>query len=173
MVKIIQRENPTLRAIAKPVNPEEISSTKIQTIIKKMIVALESQDDGVAIAAPQINESYRIFVISKKAFELTQRHKHKAGAHMVCINPVITKLSKDRKELEEGCLSVRYLYGKVSRAHKATISALDEHGKPFTLGASGLLAQIFQHEIDHLDGILFIDKAKHVEEIIPENKNTN
>lgn len=173
MVKIIQRENPTLRAVAKPVDPEDIGSSRIQTIIKKMIIALESQDDGVAIAAPQIDESYRIFIVSKKAFELSARHKNRAGKHMICINPVITKLSKDRKLLEEGCLSVRYLYGKVSRAHKATISALDEHGKPFTLGASGLLAQIFQHEIDHLDGILFIDKAKNLEEIIPERKDTN
>lgn len=169
MTEIIQREHPTLRRIAQLVPEKEITGSKIKKIIDQMVVALESQDDGVAIAAPQIDKSYRIFVVSHKVFELTQKHKHKAaGKHMVFINPVIIKLSKDRKNLEEGCLSVRYLYGKVSRAHKATVEALDEKGVKFTMGASGLLAQIFQHEIDHLDGILFIDKAKHVEEIIPE-----
>jgi peptide deformylase len=71
--------------------------------------------------------------------------------------------------MEEGCLSVRYLYGKVRRSKKATIEAYNEHGKKFTAGASGILAQIFQHETDHLNGILFIDKAKQIEEILPEH----
>ncbi len=172
MVTIIQREHPTLRTIAKPVPEKEITGAKIKKIIEDMIIALESQDDGVAIAAPQIDVPYRIFIVSHKVFALTKRHKDRVGKNLVCINPVITKLSKDKKNLEEGCLSVRYLYGKVSRSHKATIEATDEHGTAFSLGASGLLAQIFQHEMDHLDGILFIDKAKNVEEIIPEVKQT-
>ena len=70
--------------------------------------------------------------------------------------------------MEEGCLSVRYLYGKVSRANKVTIEAFDESAKKFTRGASGILAQIFQHETDHLDGVLFIDKAKDLTEVLPE-----
>lgn len=169
MIEIIQRDHPTLRTVAQPVAQKDISSAKIKKVIQNMITALASQDDGVAIAAPQINAPYRIFVVSHKVFELTKRHKHATGKDMVFINPVITKLSKDKKNLEEGCLSVRYLYGKVFRSHKATVEALDETGAKFTIGASGLLAQIFQHEIDHLDGILFIDKAKNVEEIIPEH----
>lgn len=169
MPEIIQKEHPTLRKIAEPVPEALITSAKIKKIIKDMTVALESQDDGVAIAAPQINEPYRIFVVSHKVFELTAAHKDKRGKNMVFINPVITKLSKDKKNLEEGCLSVRYLYGKVSRSHKASLTAQDENGVSFTMKASGLLAQIFQHEIDHLDGILFIDKAKNIEEIIPEH----
>ena len=82
---------------------------------------------------------------------------------MISINNLVFLIAKlngyviDKKNLEEGCLSVRYLYGKVSRSHKATVEALDETGTKFTMGASGLLAQIFQHEIDHLDGTLFID----------------
>lgn len=169
MIEIIQRDHPTLRRIAEPVAEKEIGSAKIKKVIQNMISALKSQDDGVAIAAPQIDAPYRIFVVSHKVFEITKRHKHATGKDMVFINPVITKLSKDKKNLEEGCLSVRYLYGKVSRSHKATVEALDETGTKFTMGASGLLAQIFQHEIDHLDGILFIDKAKNVEEMIPEH----
>ena len=71
-------------------------------------------------------------------------------------------------KVDEGCLSVRWLYGKVERAEKITVRAYDENGKPFTMGASGLLAQAFQHEIDHLNGILFIDKATDLKEMIPE-----
>lgn len=169
MIEIIQQNHPTLRTVAQPVAEKDITSAQIKKVIQNMITALTSQDDGVAIAAPQIDAPYRIFVVSHKVFEITKRHKHATGKDMVFINPVITKLSKDKKNLEEGCLSVRYLYGKVSRSHKATVEALDESGIKFTMGASGLLAQIFQHEIDHLDGILFIDKAKNVEEIIPEH----
>ena len=75
--------------------------------------------------------------------------------------------------MEEGCLSVRYLYGKVSRGLKATIEAHDENGKKFERGGTGLLAQIFQHEVDHLNGILFIDKTKYVEEILPKQHRSH
>lgn len=173
MVDIIQKEHPTLRTTSREVPVGEIGTPAINKIIEDMITAMESQDDGVAIAAPQIGKSYRIFVVSHKVFDLVPGHKQRRGKHMVCINPVITKLSKDKKNLEEGCLSVRYLYGKVARSHKASVTALDETGTSFTINGSGLLAQIFQHEVDHLNGILFIDKAKNVEEIIPENLPTN
>ncbi|MFA6000113.1 MAG: peptide deformylase, partial [Candidatus Paceibacterota bacterium] len=83
---------------------------------------------------------------------------------LVFINPKISKMSKDKEWLMEGCLSVRPLYGKTWRSKKATITAYDENGKKFVRGASGLLAQIFQHETDHLNGILFIDHAKEVRE---------
>ena len=75
--------------------------------------------------------------------------------------------------MEEGCLSVRYLYGKVVRSQKATVAAYDASGRKFTKGASGIVAQIFQHEVDHLNGILFIDKARSVEEVIPEHIQKN
>jgi peptide deformylase len=73
--------------------------------------------------------------------------------------------------MPEGCLSVRWLYGDVERSTQATVTAYDEHGESFVRGASGLLAQIFQHEIDHLDGILFIDKAHNLEEVTPEKNH--
>ncbi len=84
---------------------------------------------------------------------------------LVFINPEIIKLSRKKRWAPEGCLSVRWLYGEVSRSEKATVRGFDEHGKPFMRGASGLLAQIFQHETDHLNGLLFIDKARNVEKI--------
>jgi len=169
MVTIIQKEHPTLRTTSREVPLDEITTPAIKKIIEDMITALESQDDGVAIAAPQIGKSYRIFVVSHKVFEISPGHKKRRGKNMVFINPLITKLSKDKKNLEEGCLSVRYLYGKVARSHRVTVEAMDETGTSFTMSTSGLLAQIFQHEVDHLNGILFIDKAKNVEEIIPEH----
>ena len=86
---------------------------------------------------------------------------------LVFINPKISKLSRDKDWMPEGCLSVRWLYGKTFRSKKATITAYDENGQKFTRGASGLLAQIFQHETDHLNGVLFIDHAKDVKEELP------
>ena len=175
MKKILQKEAPALRDIAKSVPPEEIPRPRIQKILKEMKSALASQDDGVAIAAPQIGYPLRMFVISNKVFKINktvEKDSVSTEKDSVFINPVIKKMSREKSSVEEGCLSVRYLYGKVSRANKSTIVAYDEYGKKFERGGTGLLSQIFQHEVDHLNGILFIDKAKYVEEIPPEN-NTN
>ncbi len=168
MIEIIQNGHPTLRKIAEPVALKDITSPKIKKVLADMKKALSSQDDGVAIAAPQINVSLRIFVVSGKVFDedfirgkIQENIKHD---DMVFINPVFLKMSKDRKLLKEGCLSVRPLYGNVRRSTKASVEAYNEKGEKFKLDGSGLLAHIFQHEIDHLDGILFIDKAKNIHE---------
>ncbi len=182
MIPIVQKDHPVLRKVAKEMAVSEIRSRKIVSILRRMKTALDSQEDGVAIAAPQIGESLRIFVVSERAFDVpddvAERQKrpkdpNKHYGHLIFINPVITKISKDKTLLEEGCLSVRYLYGKVRRASKATVKAFNEKGKSFTRGASGLIAQIFQHEIDHLDGVLFIDKAVDVKEMPPERQPDN
>ena len=173
MLKIVQKENGVLREIAKEVPKEDIGKPKIKKILKDMAVALQSQNDGVAIAAPQIGISMRIFVVSGKIFSPYFKRGEplpkgeKTPKDMVFINPKRSKLSREKKWLPEGCLSVRWLYGKTHRSEKASIEALDEKGKKFTRGASGLLAQIFQHETDHLNGILFIDHAKDVKEEKP------
>lgn len=184
MKKILQRNEPVLREIAEKVPLEDIKSDKIQKIIEEMKIALDSQDDGVAIAAPQIGYALRIFVVSKKVDSIIKEERNALDItpeeimddeemtipdtdDMVFINPVIKKISKERRFVDEGCLSVRYLYGKVSRATKVKVEAYDENGKKFERGGKGLLAQIFQHETDHLDGVLFIDKAKDLEEIPP------
>ena len=185
MIKILQKEAKILRKISELVPVEKISSYRIQKIISEMKEALASQDDGVAIAAPQIGYPLRIFVVSKKV-ENIMKQSRKAkeektkvpvdsktqaatAPDMVFINPVIKKISREKIIVEEGCLSVRFLYGKVSRGSKVAILAYDEHGRKFERGGTGLLSQIFQHEVDHLNGILFIDKAKFVEEILPKN----
>ena len=173
MKEIVQREHPALRAQAQIVTPQDISSEKIQSVISNMKKALSEQEDGVAIAAPQIGEELRIFVVSGKVWQILKKEpsdsKKPQPPDDEYSNPVITKTSKKKKKMEEGCLSVRWLYGKVSRAEKVTVTAFNEKGEEFTRGGSGLLAQIFQHEIDHLDGILFTDKAEDLEEIPPKD----
>ncbi len=173
MVTIVQSENKVLRQKAKEVPIGEITGKNIQKILKDMQKALLTQDDGVAIAAPQIGESLRIFVVSGRAFDIDngdyeENKEIPKAKDLICINPVITKLSRDKEEMDEGCLSVRYLYGKVKRSKKASIEAYDENGKKFKRGGSGLLAQIFQHETDHLEGVLFIDKARDVVDMPPK-----
>jgi peptide deformylase len=185
MVTILQRSAPVLHARAESVNKKDFDSPHLKKIIAKMVAALEKEEDGVAIAAPQIGIPLRIFVVSHRAFEFADqegtpppednsskiiasdesKNSKPKYLNMIFINPEITKLSRKRNWAPEGCLSVRWLYGEVSRAEKATVRGYDEHGKPFTRGGSGLLAQIFQHETDHLNGVLFIDKARNVEKV--------
>jgi len=174
MVTIIQSENPVLRKIAKEVPLSLITKPKIKKVISDMINALDKEGDGVAIAAPQIGVSLRIFVVSGRIFDEDfirgqgsidgDLYKKTRQKNLVFINPVLKKISKDKKLLSEGCLSVRPLYGKVRRATRATVEAYDENGNKIIKNGVGLLAHIFQHETDHLDGILFIDKAKDVHE---------
>lgn len=185
MSVILQKDAPVLRETAKPVPASMFGTPKLKAIIKDMSETLATQDDGVAIAAPQIGLSLRIFVISGHALELiktmdedestdtaaddTHAAKH-APKHpdLVFINPKLVRLSREKEEMEEGCLSVRYLYGKTHRSKKARIKAYDINGKAFELGGSGLLAQIFQHETDHLDGRLFIDIATDIHDLPPK-----
>ncbi len=172
MVTIVQNGNNVLRKISKEIPVSSITKLKIQKIIADMNEALDSQYDGVAIASPQIGISLRMFVVSGKIFDedfmkgekpVNNRKKH---PNLVFINPVFKKISKDRKLMTEGCLSVRPIYGKVRRATRATIEAYNERGVKFRKEGVGLLAHIFQHETDHLEGILFVDKAKDLQEII-------
>lgn len=170
---IIQNGDPVLRQISTAVPLGEIKGKGVQKILSEMANALHKQHDGVAIAAPQIGVSLRIFIVSGKVFDMQagtydEKSKKSKSPDLICINPVISKLSKEKKEVEEGCLSVRYLYGKISRSTKATITAYNEQGKKFTRGGSGLLAQVFQHETDHLNGVLFIDNAKDLVDMPPE-----
>ena len=180
MKKILQKNEKVLRQLAREIPLKDIKSTKIRKILQEMSASLNSQGDGVAIAAPQIGYSVRIFVVSSKIFSTgfleqsasqiddIRNNLAEKVADVIFINPKISKLSRDKEWLSEGCLSVRPLYGKTFRSKKATVTAYDENGNKFTRGASGLLAQIFQHETDHLNGILFIDHAKEIREELPK-----
>ena len=168
MRKILQKEDRILRRKAKEVPVREIKTSKIKRVVKEMSSALRSQSDGVAIAAPQIGYSLRIFVVSGKILKGERAKGKSTPRNLVFINPKISKLSRQKEWVPEGCLSVRWLYGKTLRSKKAMITAYDENAKKITRGASGLLAQIFQHETDHLNGVLFIDQAKDIKEELPK-----
>ncbi|MEI6296104.1 MAG: peptide deformylase [bacterium] len=175
MVKIVQYNDPVLREETAEVPLDKIGSKEISKIIEDMKVAMDACDDGVAIAAPQIGKKLKIFVVSPKVFigpdEEIDNEKLKKEKHLIFINPKILKLSTKTVSLDEGCLSVRGIYGKIKRAEKATIEAYDENGNKIVRGASGLLAEVFQHEIDHLNGVLFTDTATGLYEMVNEGDN--
>lgn len=143
-------KNPILRARSKEV--ADISETEIQRLIKDMQETLAIAKNGIGIAAPQVGRNLRVFVVSP-ALELNQ---------IVFINPVITKISEKAKLMDEGCLSVPGLYGKIKRAESLKIEAFNQNSRKFKMKADGLVAQLFQHEIDHLNGVLFKDNADNV-----------
>jgi peptide deformylase len=110
----------------------------------------------------------RIFVVRHDRVSPSYRKevKEKLPADLgVFINPEIIKTSRKKSESYEGCLSVRHKFGFTDRYDRVTVRAQDEHGEEFTRGSGGLLAQIFQHEIDHLNGVLFIDHATRVRDV--------
>jgi len=160
MQDIVQVGTEVLRRHAEEVPVADIGSARIQAILRDMKEALDVEPDGAALAAPQIGVPLRIFIISERVFGPESKHED-AGkeTRFVFINPVIKKKSRKKAVMDEGCLSVRGKYGTVKRYTNATVEAYDEQGNKFIRGAGGLLAQAFQHEIDHLNGTLFIDHA--------------
>jgi len=164
--KIIQidesKDNP-LRKETRDVKKAEFGSESLLSILEAMKTALLREKDGVAIAAPQIGQMLSIFIVSENAYPKESKWKP-----LVFINPRIVKASKKMEEMHEGCLSVRWVYGKTNRSKNVTIEAYDAYGNKFTFGASGLISQIFQHEIDHLHGVLFIDHGYDFEELTEE-----
>jgi peptide deformylase len=163
MTKLVKMNHPALHGAAQDVPIDAIGSGKIKKVIKDMRVALTAYDakgfSGVAIAAPQIGVPLRIFLVHDTNKE---RKTEDIIPDLVAINPNIVKLSKRKHVVGEGCLSVPDQYGAVSRSTQATLRAYDEYGRPYERGAKDLLAQIFQHEVDHLDGILFTDRAEKI-----------
>ena len=157
--------NPTLRQVATEIAPLDITSAYITQLIRDMSKLLANEKLGVAIAAPQVGDSAQLFIISGRALSKKDDDNFTPPAKdQVYINPTILKMSRGRKEKHEGCLSVRGLWGMVPRAERLSVRAYDENGVVFTRGASGLLAHIIQHEVDHLKGVLYIDRATTIYE---------
>lgn len=172
LLTIVEKGDPVLETVAQIVPVEDIQSKKIQTLIFDMSQTLDAISDGVGLAAPQVGVSVQIFIVSKRVFAKQKRTEKKpfVSKDLVCINPRIVKSSKVKKWMKgEGCLSVRWYYGKVERSTHVSLEYYDENGTKHVRGAGGLLAHIFQHECDHLQGQLFIDKAKDVEWLEPED----
>ena len=177
-----QEDNPALREMAREVPLAEISSARIKKLITEMKTLLAKEEYGVALAASQIGEPLRLFIVSGRALARDSRNapdepeKNPEAStppppDQVYINPVMTKTSRTKKDKHEGCLSIRGKWGLVPRAEKASVRAFDERGQLFTRGASGFLAHVFQHEMDHLDGILYTDKATKLYDEPKESKH--
>jgi len=160
MAKLVPENHPALHTIAEEITSEEIETGMVKKLLKDLRQAIKTYKiDGytaVAIAAPQIGASKRLFIIEDQSGEKDRLPT------IIAVNPRITKFSKKTHVVGEGCLSIPDRYGLVRRATNVTLKAQDENGKPFTRGAGGLLAQIIQHETDHLDGILFTDRAEKI-----------
>ena len=151
--KIVQLGNEILRKKAKEVAVSKIKSKEIQDLLKEMIEVLKGEEIGVGLAASQVGIDKQIFILKDP----------KKNNYSVFINPKIIKLSREGRLMSEGCLSVRDYWGKVKRAAKVLVVSFDGKGDKFEKNFSGLAAQIFQHEVDHLNGVLFVDKAKELE----------
>ena len=164
---IVTNPAPVLTQKAHPVPLADITTPKIRQIIREMSEALAASPEGIGIAAPQIGYSLQIFLASEEALSIDEsrkmtekERKAKKWEHYVFINPIITNYSKKKHKDLEGCLSVPGKFGTVERSEKVTIEAYDAHGKKFRRGASKLYARLMQHDVDHLNGHLFIEKAR-------------
>jgi peptide deformylase len=144
MLEIIKLDNELLRQVSEPV--KEVND-EIRTLISEMFETMDAAE-GVGLAAPQVGKLLRLFVLQADD-----------GIRRAFINPQIIATSAETCEYEEGCLSIPKAYETIVRPAKVTVQALNENGKPFTLEADGFLARIIQHEYDHLDGFLYIDRG--------------
>jgi peptide deformylase len=158
---IITLPNPNLRQRSQKIS---FVTPEIEQLIEDMQVATidweNSRDHevGVALAAVQVNRLKRIVVVRN---DFNNKEDH---TFTVFLNPVITKYEGEIEQDYEGCLSVRNVYGQVPRHTKVRVKAMDIHGKEFRVTAEGFLARIFQHEIDHTNGIVFIDHIRDTPE---------
>jgi len=158
---IVTPPEPVLRRKARPVNKFD---GNLQTLIDDMVETMRDAP-GVGLAAPQVGVSDRVIVVEyaeQEEVEEGQEPKEVEPKLYVMVNPEIVKSSPDTVLGVEGCLSVPGLLGEVERNYEVRIKALNRHGQPMKLKAEGWLARIFQHEIDHLNGVLFTDLATQV-----------
>lgn len=156
LLEIIKTGHPTLKQVAEPV---EFVNKKLRTLLDDMAETMY-KSEGVGLAAPQVNVSKRIIVLDDQQ-----------GSGLIeMINPVIVKKEGSQIGLE-GCLSVPGYFGDVERYNKIEVHGITRHNKKFKMKAEGFLARIIQHEIDHLDGILFVEKLVDPNGLRVESKN--
>lgn len=156
LLKIARLGNPVLRRRSDEVTLEELASPGTQGLIDDMIDTMRDAR-GVGIAAPQVHVGKRIFIIEVK--DSNPRYPNMDEVPVTAIvNPRIISASEDTEEGWESCLSIPDLRGNVPRHASVVIECVDREGSPLEIEASGFLARIIQHESDHLDGVLFIDR---------------
>jgi len=151
--EVIRLPHPTLRRKAHKV----VDFNKdLQQLIEDMIETMRDEP-GVGLAAPQVNISQRLIVVEYPEDDSIPDAKAKV---FVLANPDLSQVSDEKEKEIEGCLSVPNLFGEVERSQSVTVCGKNRRGQDVVIQASGWLARIFQHEIDHLDGILFVDRAE-------------
>ena len=149
ILKVARMVHPVLRRVARPIDPAQVGSPRIQGLIRDMLDTVEEYE-GAGLAAPQVHASVKMVVLTLDP---------DIGME-VWINPVVTPTTRDQVESYEGCLSVPGLRGRVRRTAEVHVEALDEHGMPVSLDLEGFPAVVAQHECDHLDGVLYVDKVQ-------------
>lgn len=159
-IKTIPEEN--LRKPSTRLTREELLLPETQQLIDDMIPTMYD-DDGIGLAAPQVGTNLRICVIGKESDK-------KIDSDLVLVNPVWERQSKKTNVDTEGCLSVPETYGKVKRYSHIAVKAWDRQGTPIEFEAKNFFARVIQHEVDHLDGILFIDKATDMYMVDKDNR---
>jgi peptide deformylase len=157
--EIVQDGHPTLRRVAKKVELKELDDPLFQQLIDDMFETMYAAP-GVGLAAPQVNVAKRLFVMD------VHDDEHEPA---VVINPKIV-LAEDEEEMSEGCLSVVGMVGDIVRFKKVAVTGIDRNGEKIRIEGEGLLAQCMQHEIDHLNGVLYVDKAKNVRPVTKEEE---
>ena len=165
-LEIVQAGNPVLRQRARPLTDAEIRSREIRKLIESMRACMH-EAPGVGLAAPQLGLALQLAVIEdreeyhKEVSEalLQERERRPVPFHVI-INPVIEEMGNEAAEFFEGCLSLAGFTALVPRARAVRVACLDEHGRHKVIEASGWYARILQHEIDHLNGTLYIDRMR-------------
>ena len=157
ILKVAQLGHPVLRKVSSPVPVERIRTPDFQRFIDDMIETMREYD-GVGLAAPQVHVSSRVATIEVEA---NPRYPNAPEVPLlVIINPEITPISVEKEEDWEGCLSVRNMRGKVPRFAALEVSALDRDANPIKFSAEQFFARVVQHEIDHLDGKVYLDRMR-------------
>lgn len=162
VLPIVQFGDPVLRQKTKLMTLAEIKSPAVQKLIPLMFFTMRNV--GVGLAAPQIGLSIRLAVIEIKP--VGKRGEVKPFPKTVVINPTIINYSKKKSSKWEGCLSLKNVAAASVRGESVTVRYLDEKGKPHKQKFTGFTAQVFQHEIDHLNGILYVDRIKDIKTLI-------
>jgi peptide deformylase len=167
ILKVARMGHPVLRARARAVEPDEISSPRIQQLIDDMFETMREYQ-GVGLAAPQVHQSLRLFVAGflPDPDEDDQEDDDARGVPLLAlINPEITPVGPEMADDWEGCLSIPDIRGRVPRFQRISVRAYDRAGKRIELRAGGFTARVIQHETDHLDGVLFFDRMKSFESL--------
>jgi len=154
LLKIVQVGDPVLRDRTRMVSREEVQSPKFEQILEWMRETMRDAP-GVGLAAPQVGLPLRFAVIEDNV-ESDQTERKPVPFHVI-VNPILTMVGTGQVEHYEGCLSIEGFQAKVRRAQAVRVEGWDHHGDAVTIDAAGWYARILQHEVDHLDGMLYID----------------